>query len=128
MDIIDSHFLGTLGTRGGLSLINERGTEAIVTPGGTVTALPSATGIVPADITKNLWELGEIAPNIIQMMMGSGLSKFGRNNVLTNSIVNGDSLNINTVNMTVNADDSFNVDKFVNEMKTAVTLNKNNRH
>ena len=61
------------------------------------------------------------------MMMGSGLSRLGRNNVLTNSIVNGDSLNINTVNMTVNADDSFNVDKFVSEMKTAVTLNKNNR-
>ena len=36
------------------SLINERGTEAIITPSGTITALPTHTGIVPADITRNL--------------------------------------------------------------------------
>ena len=30
-----------------------------------MTALPSKTGIVPADVTKNLWSLGEVAPTLI---------------------------------------------------------------
>lgn len=56
---------GTTSFGGGKALINELGTEAIITPGGTLTALPSKTGIVPADITKNLWSLGEIAPTLV---------------------------------------------------------------
>jgi hypothetical protein len=50
-------------------MINEPwagGTEAIVTPNGTITALPSHTGIVPADLTRNLYKLGEVAPNLIR--------------------------------------------------------------
>ena len=49
-------------------MINELGTEAIITPQGTLTALPSKTGIVPADITENLWELGELAPNFVKLI------------------------------------------------------------
>lgn len=56
---------GTTSFGGGKALINELGTEAVITPQGTVTALPSKTGIVPADVTKNLWTLGEVAPTLI---------------------------------------------------------------
>ena len=59
------HASGTLSHSGGQALINELGTEAVITPQGTVTALPSKTGIVPADVTKNLWTLGEVAPTLI---------------------------------------------------------------
>lgn len=59
------HASGTLSFSGGQTLINELGTEAVITPQGTVTALPSKTGIVPADVTKNLWALGDVAPTLI---------------------------------------------------------------
>ena len=59
------HASGTLSFSGGQALINELGTEAVITPQGTVTALPSKTGIVPADVTKNLWALGDVAPTLI---------------------------------------------------------------
>lgn len=58
----DTSFLG------GAALINELGTEAIITPGGTLTALPSKTGIVPADITRNVWALGEVAPTLVAQL------------------------------------------------------------
>jgi hypothetical protein len=63
------HAEGTLDAPGGLSMVNEPwagGTEAIVTPHGTITALPSHTGIVPADLTRNLYKLGAVAPNLIK--------------------------------------------------------------
>ena len=59
---------GTLSAPEGLSLINELGTEAVITPGGTLTALPSKTGIVPADITRNVWALGEVAPTLVAQL------------------------------------------------------------
>lgn len=59
---------GTLSVPEGLSLINELGTEAVITPGGTLTALPSKTGIVPADITRNVWALGEVAPTLVAQL------------------------------------------------------------
>ena len=58
----DTSFLG------GTALINELGTEAVITPGGTLTALPSKTGIVPADITRNVWALGEVAPTLVAQL------------------------------------------------------------
>lgn len=60
---------GTLSTKSnGTALINELGTEAVITPGGTLTALPSKTGIVPADITRNVWALGEVAPTLVAQL------------------------------------------------------------
>lgn len=59
---------GTTSAPEGLSLINELGTEAVITPGGTLTALPSKTGIVPADITRNVWALGEVAPTLVAQL------------------------------------------------------------
>lgn len=60
---------GTLSTKSNDTvLINELGTEAVITPSGTLTALPSRTGIVPADITKNVWALGEVAPTLVAQL------------------------------------------------------------
>lgn len=59
---------GTESFQGGQALINELGTEAVITPSGTLTALPSKTGIVPADITRNVWALGEVAPTLVAQL------------------------------------------------------------
>lgn len=60
--------IGDISFQGGKALINELGTEAVITPGGTLTALPSKTGIVPADITRNVWALGEVAPTLVAQL------------------------------------------------------------
>lgn len=108
---------GSLGLPGGPALINELGTEAIVTPYGTVTSLPSGTGVVPADITKNLWELGEVAPSIAQLL----------NPVLRKGDLGalGDSFNVQNMVVNMNPNESFDVDRFVTELKSAVALRKN---
>lgn len=59
---------GSLSSQGGLTMLNEFGTEGIITPGGTLTALPSKSGVVPADITKNVWALGEVAPTLVAQL------------------------------------------------------------
>lgn len=46
---------GTLGAPGGLSVVGERGAELRV--------LNSGDGIIPADITRNLWAWGKLDPN-----------------------------------------------------------------
>lgn len=114
---------GNLDFAGGNALINELGTEAIVTPYGTVTSLPSHTGVIPADITKNLWELGEIAPMIQKQLLGSV------SNDMSHKVVwgNDESFNIGVMNMTLSADSSFDIDAFVDAMKTHIALNKNNK-
>lgn len=63
-----SRAVGDISFAGGGALINELGTEAVITPGGTLTALPSKTGIVPADITRNVWALGEVAPTLVAQL------------------------------------------------------------
>ena len=117
---------GSMGfPRNSLGLINELGTEAIITPQGTLTALPSRTGIVPADITKNLWELGDVAPTLVRMLEGKipsgviGKSIFG-------DTLSDESFNVSNLVMNVTADSSFDVDKFVETIKTRVSLTKNN--
>ena len=117
---------GTLGLlKNTYSWINELGTEAIITPQGTLTALPSRTGIIPADITKNLWELGDVAPSLLRILEGKVPGdKFG------NSIFGGsttdESFNVENIIMNVSADSSFDVDKFVRMVKSRVELTKNN--
>ena len=108
--------LGSLGLPGGPTLLNERGTEAIVTPYGTVTSLPSGTGVVPADVTKNLWALGEVAPAISRLL--EPMVKKGEAAI-------GDSFSIQNMVINMNPDGSFDVDSFVNELKSAIALRKN---
>jgi hypothetical protein len=91
-----------------LALINEIGTEGIVTPQGTITALPSKTGVVPADLTKNLYKLGEVAPNLIKS--GSFDSKLIP--MLTNS-KEDNSMNIDNFYATFETDDGFDFEKLL---------------
>lgn len=65
---LNTNAKGTESFQGGRTLINELGTEAVITPSGTLTALPSKTGIVPADITRNVWALGEVAPTLVAQL------------------------------------------------------------
>lgn len=109
-------------------LMNEEGTEAVVTPGGTITALPTHSGIVPADITSNLWNLGNYAPDLLralqrQAMLGMNVPGTASND---NSVDN--SVSINTVQMTVDAGKGFDVDSFVQQLQQVAALTRNNKH
>ena len=108
-------------------LMNEEGSEAIVTPNGTITALPAHSGIVPADITSNLWNLGNYAPDLLsalqrQALLGMSVPGTAADNSVDNSV------SINTVQMTVDADSGFNVDSFVQQLRQVAALTRNNRH
>ena len=108
-------------------LMNEEGTEAIVTPQGTITALPSHSGILPEDITTNLWSLGNLAPDLLMALQRQSLIDMGNiGSAADNSVDN--SVNINTVQMTVDADDGFNVDSFVRQLQQVAALTRNNKH
>lgn len=124
MYLLDAARRGSLGLGGGPTLINEEGTEAIITPGGTVTSLPSGTGVVPADITRSLWQLGELAPSILRILGYNGGSQFAGGSGIVN---NSDSVNIGSVIMQVSADAGFDPERFVEELKTQAALSKNNR-
>ena len=116
---------GTTSFEGGSVLLNELGTEAIITPEGTLTALPSQTGVVPADITKNLWQLGELSPMIANALLGGVSSSDTTSKSYMNSV--DESLNINSLIMNVSADNSFDVDTFANALRTRIALSKNNK-
>lgn len=108
-------------------LMNEEGSEAIVTPNGTITALPAHSGIVPADITSNLWNLGNYAPDLLsalqrQALLGMSVPGTAADNSVDNSV------SINTVQMTVDADSGFNVDSFVQQLRQVAALTRNNKH
>ena len=116
---------GTLdfGGQSGLALINELGSETVVTPQGTLTALPSHSGIVPANITKNLWTLGEVAPNILRSLQMSVLpSSFGGSSPISTI---DESLVVNGLTMNVNADSTFDARKFVDTLKQQAALTRN---
>ena len=121
---LDAARRGSLGVRGGPTLINEEGPEAIITPGGTLTSLPSKTGVVPADITRSVWQLGELAPSILRVLGYNGGNQFASGSGIVN---NSDSVNIGSVIMQVSADAGFDPERFVEELKTQAALSKNNR-
>lgn len=117
---ISSNATGSYDYFGGKTYVNELGTEAIVTPQGTLTSLPSHSGIVPADLTKNLFALGEIAPNLIATLRNQmpNVSK-------SNSTSNDNSTNIGTVYATFNADSGFDMNRFMIDLRSAAG---NTRH
>lgn len=91
-----------------LALINEVGTEGVVTPQGTITALPSKTGVVPADLTRNLYNLGEVAPNLVK--------KLGDNQVAlpnNQSNLEDNSMNVENLYATFETDDGFDFEKLL---------------
>ena len=117
----ESHATGSYDYSGGKTYVNELGTEAIVTPQGTLTSLPSHSGIVPADLTKNLFALGEIAPNLIATLRNQmpNVSK-------SNSTSNDNSTNIGTVYATFNADSGFDMNRFMIDLRSAAGNTRHN--
>ncbi len=111
---------GTLSAPGGNSLINENGLESIITPSGTITSLPAKTGIVPADLTRNLWALGEVAPNLIARLGGNSLQTNNSNSSTDNSI------NIQNLDATFNTQSDFDGRRFLTDLRNQVILTANN--
>ena len=107
---------GTTSAHGGLSMVNELGTEGIITPQGTLTSLPSRTGVVPADITKNLWALGEVAPNLVRNL-DSITSKFPEGSLGSSD---DHSTNINNLYATFQADENFDFDEFLIDVRGVI--------
>ena len=113
---------GTLSAPGGLSMVNDDaqyGLEGIITPQGTLTALPSKSGVVPADMTRNVWQLGEVAPNLIKQLVdinGKFNSPLGFG---TDESFNVDHLDVHMV-----AQPGFDMDDFVRQLRAARDLSK----
>lgn len=116
------HATGTLSAPGGISMVNDDpqyGLEGIITPQGTLTALPSKSGVVPADMTRNVWQLGEVAPNLIKQLVdinGKFNSPLGFG---TDESFNVDHLDVHMV-----AQPGFDMDDFVRQLRAARDLSK----
>jgi TP901 family phage tail tape measure protein len=117
--------LGSYGLPGGQTLLNEKGTEAIVTPYGTLTSLPSGTGVVPADLTQKLYDLSMVSPSILNALgaykTGAGVAVSGIGGSSTD-----ESLNINSLTMNVTAGSDFDADAFAEQLKQQAALTKRN--
>ena len=111
---------GTLSFSGGRTLINENGLESIITPQGTITSLPAKSGILPADLTKNLWTLGEVAPNLIARLSGNNLQTTNSTSAIDNSI------SINKLDATFHTTQDFDGHQFITDLKNQVLLTANN--
>ena len=114
------HNSGTLSAPGGRSLINENGLESIITPQGTITSLPAKSGIIPADLTRNLWALGEVAPNLIARLGGNSFHTNNSNSSTDNSI------NIQNLDATFNTQSDFDGRRFLTDLRNQVILTANN--
>lgn len=118
----NKYAIGTLSAPGGISMVNDDpqyGLEGIVTPQGTLTALPSKSGVVPADMTRNVWQLGEVAPNLIKQLVdinGKFNSPLGFG---TDESFNVDHLDVHMV-----AQPGFDMDDFVRQLRAARDLSK----
>ena len=123
MGIKSSYASGTLSHVGGNALINENGTEGIITPGGTLTALPSKTGIVPAEITKNLWALGEVAPTLVARL-GSLNQKPLSGNAGNTTYEEGQYFDNFTMNVYPAKGDDFN--KILEQARAQMRLTRHN--
>lgn len=106
-----------------MSLINELGTEAVITPGGTLTALPSKTGIVPADITKNVWTLGEVAPTLVAQL-SSLTQRALSGNVGNTTYEEGQYFDNFTMNVYPTKD--YDMDKLLSEARAKAKLTRHN--
>lgn len=122
-NLIQANANGTMSFPGGLSLINELGTEAIITPEGTLTSLPSKTGIVPADVTKNLWGLGEIAPTLVAQLKTMN-DRDIKSNVGNNTYEEGQY--IDNLVMNVYPTKDYDMDKLLAEARAKFRLTKHN--
>ena len=115
--------VGDTSFQGGAALINELGTEAVITPGGTLTALPSKTGIVPADITRNVWALGEVAPTLVAQL-GSLTQKMPSGNAGNTTYEEGQYFDNFTMNVYPAKGDDFN--KILEQARAQMRLTRHN--
>lgn len=118
----DSYATGALSTAGGLSLVNDDpqyGLEGIITPQGTLTALPSKSGVVPADLTRNVWQLGEVAPNLIKQLVDIN-GKFSH----TTGFGTDESFNVEHLDVHMVAQPGFDMDDFVRQLQAARNLTR----
>lgn len=119
---VSSHASGTLSTAGGLSMVNDDpqyGLEGIITPQGTLTALPSKSGVVPADLTRNVWQLGEVAPNLIKQLVDIN-GKFSH----TTGFGTDESFNVEHLDVHMVAQPGFDMDDFVRQLQAARNLTR----
>lgn len=114
---------GTTNAKGDTSLINELGTEGIVTPQGTLTALPAHTGIVPADLTRNLYQLGELAPTLIKRTFTT--DPLTTNRPFGNTEDN--SMNVNQLYASFNVDNDFDFEKLLIQARQYMAMTKNKK-
>ena len=113
---------GTLSTAGGLSMVNDDpqyGLEGIITPQGTLTTLPSKSGVVPADMTRNVWQLGEVAPNLVKQLVDIN-GKF--NSPL--GLGTDESFNVEHLDVHMVAQPGFDMDDFVRQLQAARNLTR----
>lgn len=111
---------GTESAPGGPAFVNEEGIEGIITPQGTLTSLPARSGVVPADLTKNLWTLGEVAPNLIRNL-DSFTASYPEKNVTS---ADDHSTNIGNLYATFQANENFDFDQFLTDIRSAISLNR----
>lgn len=122
--LVKKNAAGTLSSSGGPTLINEEGTEALITPQGTLTALPAKTGVLPADITENLWKLGGIAPSLISTLSSLTSSPYSSSNA--GSTVNNSGTFIDNLSMQIYPTKDYDMDKFLEEARAKARLSRNN--
>lgn len=115
---------GTYSFNGGSTLINELGTEGIITPSGTLTALPSKTGIVPADITRNVWQLGEVAPTLIAQL--KSITSGGRFTNVPQSVVNENGQYVDSLTMNIYPTKDYDMDALLAEARAKARLTRHN--
>jgi len=112
---ITAYANGTLSTRGGTSLINEKAIEAVVTPAGTVTSLPSKWGVLSGDVTKFLTAFGQNPLGVLSSMLETlAKNSVGMLNTTNNSITN---YNDNSNNPVINIE-NINVMDALNGIKS----------
>lgn len=105
------------------AIINELGVEGIVTPQGTITSLPAKTGIVPAELTKNLFKLGEVAPNLIKKIDNAGpLPKASEQ-----STIKDNSMNFENFYATFNTVEDYDFEKLLINARQYISNTKNLR-
>lgn len=112
---------GSYNTSNGHYFINELGTEGIITPQGTLTALPSHSGIVPADLTRNLYTLGAIAPTLIKRWSDPNNIKLNKQNS-----VEDNSMNVQNLYATFETDDGFDFEQLLIQARQYVANTKRN--
>lgn len=106
-----------------LAYINELGTEAIITPSGTISALPSKTGIIPADITKNLWGLGKVAPNLVDSLTSLKKQRFETE---AKTVTNEEGVYIDRLDMSIYPKEGYNMDEFISQLRAKAALTRQN--